>query len=252
MPRTCPACNRHQLNKRITICSHCERAHRTDIRQIMQLLPDLQAVADRTASPQPRQAGPSPSRGEAPLPLAPSAFDLLGEIREYAINLCLLSGLRPSSSATTSEMLAGLAEADLDGVPGAVQFAESGRELAEAVWRMFIPREPRTLAGWCPECGEKVYAPAESLYAYCGCGRLIDLTELRADTVRMVRSSGYRGTAGELSKWLTGIGLRVSKRTIQRWVSEGRLMVGPADSDGRRDWRIDGILNLLKKGAENR
>ncbi|KFI49946.1 hypothetical protein [Bifidobacterium biavatii] len=245
----CPTCNQPITNPH-TICKQCTWQYQTDCTQLAALTPDLTLITTKQANPNPHHNSARGNQGVAPLPLRTDAFDLQSRIREYAVNASLLLGLKPGESDDVAVMLRAIAALhDVDRSPVAPQLAATARELAGEVWAMFEPREPRTFAGHCPACNAGIYAPLASKAAYCSqCGQLVDLTWLREETLRRLRSSRTTKTAGELSEWLTSWGLKVSKRTIQRWAQEGKIVVGPEDANGRRTYQIGSIIKRFDAG----
>lgn len=250
MTRTCPVCGKGRLNDGDYICKSCAWKYQTDMMQLAGLMPELELVAAKQASPSPRNTGAHGNQGNAPLPLRSDAFDLLDRIREYAINVSILLGHKPMDDESVVSLLTGLTAVDhFAQTAGSVQFAQAGHELIEMTWKMFVPEEPRTYAGECPTCKKDILAPVASKYAYCpGCGELIDLAWLRGQTLRRLRDHEYTGTARELSDWLTSWGLKVSKRSIQRWAKAGQITAGPEDGNGRRSYKLGSILKRLMSG----
>lgn len=245
--RICPVCSTTALADDDYVCKACAWCWQTDMLQLAGLIPDLELVAAKQASPSPRNQGAKGNQGNAPLPISERPFDLLERIRRYGLSVYLLAGVRRCEDESTVSLITGLV--NMDGfarVAGAAQLAVTGHELIGEAWRMFVPREPRTWAGECPSCGAQVYASLSAKVAYCDeCGGLIDLTWLRAETLRRLSVSTKTFTAGELSRWLKSWGLKVSKRSIQRWAKDGQIIVGPEDADGRRTYQIGSILRKL-------
>lgn len=252
-PTTCPVCNETTLKDGQIICKACAWQFQTDLIQLASLTPELEAVAAKHASPTPRDIGPTGHQGNAPLPINEKAFDLLHRIQDFATTTILLTD--PShplqANETTASTLTRLTTIEHpDRLPLAAAFANQCHALADETWGMFVPHETRRFAGYCPDCGARIMAPLSAKAAYCrGCGGLVDLDWLRAHTLRLLRSSTRTFTARELSDWLKDWGLKASKRSIQRWASQGEIVAGPEDKDGRRTYEIGSILNRLKAGG---
>lgn len=250
MTRICPACNDRSLDEGNYICKTCAWRYQTDMMQLAGLIPELEQVAAKHASPAPRTQGAHGNQGNAPLPIRTDAFDLLNRISEYAVNVSILTGRRPNTGESLTSLLTALTTIDhFAQTAGAVEFALAGHDLIEETWRMFVPEEPRTFAGECPNCKQDILASTAAKYAYCKwCGELVDLTWLRGQTLNRMRNHEYVGTPRELSDWLTSWGLKVSKRSIQRWAKEGQIVVGPEDGNGKRAFKLGSILKKLMGG----
>lgn len=248
MARICPVCQTNELNDDRTMCRACVLGWRQDVLALAGFTPDIEALAGKQASVTPRDAAGHGNQGHAPLPLSETPFELCRRIRAYAIGTLTLMqhGNAVSERMTTVSLLQALVSLDVDRSMLGPSRADLAHQLRYEADRALLRRETRTFAGWCPACGERVYAPVTAAYHECSCGQLLDLTMLRAGTIQQIRDSSYYGSSDELSKWLCDWGLQVSKRTIQRWAQEGKIMFGESDESGRRTYSIAGILKQLQ------
>lgn len=249
MARECPVCKKHQLSGSKTMCASCMRGWQEDVLLLTSMLPDLEAIAHKQASPTPRESGSHGNQGQAPLPLNERPFELCNTIRSYAIGTLILMqlGHAMADDESTASLLKRLMSLNtMDESLLGPNRAEIAHRLRYEVDRAFQRREPRNFAGWCPSCGEKIYAPTTASYHECVCGQLLDLTTLRAGTITAIQNSEYYGSSQELSDWLNNWGLKCSARTIRRWAHDGKIVYSEEDESGRRTYSIRGILRQLQ------
>lgn len=217
------------------VCNECVQRFKAELRYLMIGLPDLQAIAQKKSRVMSKQSGGG-TKTIAPIPLNIGAWQLLEDIRKYAVSL--MQALRlPYLKFGTTMMLKGalLQTPRLASRADIGQIMDLAHQAVHKMQRQFTPPAEKTMIGACPECGSDVWCDEtdiESGWTVCRCAATLKVRDVQQAMVLRLASCGARGTAAELCQFLKPCGVTIRRKTISEWKRRGIINPVTIDRQG--------------------
>jgi hypothetical protein len=217
------------------VCNTCVRQFRSDLRSLANGLPSLRSIAAKKARVMAKQFGGG-TKTIAPIPLNVGAWQLLDDIRKYAVSLMTALHL-PYRRFEEETMFKGILRhvPELVSRPDIAQIMDLAHQAVHKMVRQFTPPPEKTLIGSCPECGADVWcddADIESGWTVCECGTTLKVREVQQLRMLRLASCGAQGTAAELCRFLKPCGVTIRRKTVSEWKRRGIITPVTVDQDG--------------------
>lgn len=217
------------------VCNECMRQLRDDLHSLAIGLPALRSIAAKKARIMTKQSGGG-MKTIAPIPLNIGAWQLLEDIRKYAMSLMIALHL-PYRRFDAEMMLKGAMNQipQLVSRPDIAQIMDLSHQAVHKMLKQFTPPPDKTMIGSCPECGADLWCDdtdLESGWTVCGCGATLKVRDVQQLRVLRLASCGARGTAAELCRFLKPCGVTIRRKTISEWKRRGVITPVTIDQEG--------------------
>lgn len=204
-------------------------------------------------------------RGSVPFPLRVDAFELVGEVGEFARRLAVHLGLHHSRRTSVRALLTGVV-VNVGRLVHSPQLLVVGRlvdSLVSRVREVFEPGEEDVVRfGVCERCGADLWGAASADRVVCvKCLHVNAVADLRIRLLRDLaeRESDFNGgewspthvySASAISAFLSGFGgLRVSRKLVNQWDHRG-FLVKRGVVEGEACYRLGDVVRLALQLGE--
>ena len=241
------------------LCSTCGIALRIELRDV----PDLLADLDITRSRQDQLAAPydkGPGSGEQPLPFKPHVAEVVWVLHDTLTAWSRHLGLVVTPRATTGELALSLLR-NLDLIradPEADHIADEATSAIHQARRAIDrPNDRRLFLGPCGnttsdgECREELYGLPWHRTATCPVCEAEYNIEARQDWMHQV-AHNHLGTAPEIAGFLRMTGVRCTPEMIRGYAARGRLAAAGRNPQDHPLYRISDVLQALHERYQHR
>ncbi len=242
--RTCPVCNVKPLDDETSICADCSQRHYKTCNYLATYLDDVEAIATRKVSTNSHSltSGAAPS---VQFPIRIKAWETVQAVKAHVDNVIMFNHITVSGSYAAKLKVLAVAN-----VFESATFAIDLRGFvyyAKEVQQLLTPPVEKTYIGSCPRCRTILWATVDDETITCPrCKDELSRVDVKARLLKSLYNSTYTSTISELVAWLKTLGIKTSKRSIQRWCSEGRIHAQNADGRGTKVFKIGDVLKLIK------
>lgn len=240
----CPVCHKEKPAQNMPVCTHCMQNFRAACLLIATHINDLYAVATKQAKVDTTTSDIAPITN---FPLKIRAYEIYTTITALVDTVATAHKLTFPPTRTYRERLLIIRNAPVLDSPTFARDMLGFMALAKEMRTILTPQPERKYIGACFSCHASVWADITSELTACQyCGHEIDVRDLQAHTLRSLYNSQYTATITELVAWLQSWGIKVSKRSIQRWCTEGRLHTRVIDKRGTQQFKIGEVIKQIK------
>ncbi|WP_454893860.1 hypothetical protein [Alloscardovia omnicolens] len=244
----CPVCQTRKPSKdNPYVCDDCLTNYRTACLFIASHINDLYDVATRKASVTRSSSWGSRSRDLQVIPIRIKAWETYATISAHADAVAAWNHINFPHDMTCNAKLLILRNSNIF---KSTTYAIDMRGFilaAKEMQQLLTPREDRTYIGACTACHTNLWAAPDAETITCSkCGLDHKTADIKAHTLKTLYNSTYTATISELVVWLKAWGIKVSKRTIQRWCKEGKLHAQTLDERGTKQFTIGDVLKQIK------
>lgn len=243
--RPCPVCQKNRIQTSEFVCANCVRLYRSSCLYLASHLTDLYHVATKAASVtrQPQSSAAS----YAPIPIRIKAWEVYTQIIAHTEAVAAWNSIKFTANTDYNMKLIVLRNIDIfESTTYAVDM-RGFMVLAKEMQTMLTPEEDKTYIGDCPRCHNGLWSTQEQETITCTkCGQESFTVDIKATTLRSLYNSTYQSTIAELVEWLKSWGIKTSKRTIQRWCTEGKIHAQNIDNRGTKLFKVGDVIKNIK------
>lgn len=241
----CPVCQKTRINTNQYACANCLQLYRSACLFLATHLSDLYKIATKQSSLT-RQSQRA-SADYSPIPLRIKAWETYNEILAHTDSVIAWNNITVANKDDYTVKLLILRNIDIFHSNTYAIDMRGFILLARQMNTMLTPIEEKTYIGQCPQCHNSLWGSTTQKQTTCNqCASAYTVSDVKASTLRSLYNSTYEATVAELVEWLKSWGIKTSKRTIQRWCTEGKIHAKNIDNRGTKLFMIGDVLKNIK------
>ncbi|TCD53756.1 hypothetical protein EJ419_07255 [Alloscardovia theropitheci] len=206
---------------------------------------DLYSIATRGATLYQHSAFNSPSFTQ--LPVRVTAWETYNDITAFTDGVILRNQVNITSSISYANKLYLLREVRRYTSSTYARDIRGFISFAHTLHTLLTVEPDKTYIGTCLNCNASLWAIAEDITVHCPhCDSEWNTIDVKQHMLRSLYNCEYTATISELVTWLKSIGIKISKRSVQRWCQEGRIHTQTIDGRGTMVFRVGDVIRQLK------